>query len=272
MTDPALREKSSSIKRMLLVLLAAGVAVAVAFCAGEFSHLLSFWITEAGGPDFFREPINLAFGLAGLFIWQALSRLPDQTPPLWGSPAIGISWGWFVGCALPGLALLVLVFLQAGVFESRPIALAALIIPIPLILIHALAEEAVVRGIAQRAGHAAFGPLAGIGLAALTFCLLQTIQGYTSIWQIANSALFGAALGFLALGRGGIWAAVAGHAGWTWLETSWIGDAVNFQKDSSFWAGTGPDSYGSPVFTLVLILILALIGLSWALQAAKEKQ
>ncbi len=272
MTDTAPHQKSSPMKRMLLMLLAAGVAVAIAYGAGEISHLFSFWISEAGAPDFFREPINLALGLAGLLVWRKLSRLPDQTPPLWGSPALGLGWGWLVGCALPGLALLGLVIVHAGVFEVQAFPLGALIIPIPFILIHAMAEEVVVRAIAQRTGHAAFGPLAGIGLAALTFCALQTIQGYSSIWHMANSALFGAALGFIALGRGGIWAAIAGHAGWTWLETSWIGDAVTFQKDGSFWAGSGPDSYGSPVFTLVLFLVLALMGTGHALQAAKEKQ
>jgi membrane protease YdiL (CAAX protease family) len=269
--DNAPSQKTSPMKRMLVMMLAAGVALVIAYSAGEISHLSSFWISEAGAPDFFREPINLALGLAGLSVWQKLSRLPDQTPPLWGSPALGLGWGWLVGCALPGLALLGLVLLQAGAFEGRPFALAALIIHIPFILIHAMAEQCVVRGIAQRAGQAAFGPLAGIGLAALTFCALQTIQGYSSLWHMANSALFGAALGFLALGRGGIWAAIAGHAGWTWLETSWIGDAVTFQKNGGFWAGAGPDSYGSPVFTLVLILFLALMGTGQALQAAKEK-
>ena len=273
MNSPAATRSSSPIKRMLLVMVAASVAVVVAYGAGELSHLLSFWISEAGAPDFFREPINFALGLAGLFLWQNLSRLPAQTPPLWGSPAIGLCWGWLVGCALPGLALLGLVMLHAGAFEARPFALAALIIPIPFILIHAMAEEVVVRGIAQRAGHSAFGPLLGIGLAAVTFCVLQTLQGYASIWHVANSAFFGAVLGFLALGRGGIWAAIAGHAGWTWLETCWIGDAVRFQKDTSVWVGgAGPDSYGSPVFTLVLILVLALFGVRWALQAAKEKR
>lgn len=273
MNTPAATPFSSPIKRTLLVMIAASVAIGVAFGAGVLSRLLSFWITEAGAPDFFREPINLALGLAGLFLWQQLSRTPALTPPLWGSPALGLGWGWMVGCALPGLALLGLVMLHAGAIEARSFALAALIIPIPFILIHAMAEEVVVRGIAQRAGHSAFGPLAGIGLAAVSFCVLQTLQGYASLWHVANSALFGAVLGFLALGRGGIWAAIAGHAGWTWLETCWIGDAVRFQKDNSVWVGgAGPDSYGSPIFTLVLILILALFGVRWALQSAKEKR
>ena len=273
MIDTAPNQKSSPIKRTVSMMLAAGVALAIAYGAGEISHLSSFWISEAGAPDFFREPINLVLALAGLLVWQKLSRLPNQTPPIWGSPAIGLSWGWLVGCSLPGLALLGIVMLHAGAFEARPFALASILIPVPFILIHAMAEEVVVRGIAQRAGHSAFGALAGIGVAALTFCVLQTLQGYNSIWHIANSALFGAALGLLALGRGGIWAAIAGHAGWTWLETCWIGDAVRFQKDNGVWVGgTGPDSYGSPIFTLVLILILALFGVRWALQAAKEKR
>lgn len=255
----------------MTLVLAVFATVTLAYGAGELSHLLSFSLSEAGAPDFFREPINLALALLGFLIWQSLSQT-SKSPPLWGSPAIGLGWGWVVGCALPGFALLGLVFVQAGRFEARDFSVAALIIPVPFILIHALSEEVIIRGIAQRAGTAAFGPLLGIGVAALAFCVLQTLQGYQSMWHIANSALFGAALGFLALGRGGIWGAVAGHAGWTWLETSWIGDAVTFQKDGSFLAGAGPDSYGSPVFTAVLIVILALMGVRRALQATKEKQ
>lgn len=259
-------------KRVIALSLAVGTAIVVTYGAGELSHLASFWLVEAGAPDYFREPINLALGLVGLFIWQKLSQVPSTTPPLWGSPTIGLGWGWVVGCSLPGLALIGLVLLAAGSFEARDVFLSTLLIPIPFILIHAMAEEIVIRGIAQRAGHAAFGPLTGVILAALAFCILQALQGYNSFWHIANSALFGALLGCLALGRGGIWAAVAAHAGWTWLETSWIGDAVTFLKDRSFLAGVGPDSYGSPVFTLILVLTLTAISLSRALQAAKEKQ
>jgi len=252
------------------MVLAVIVAIAWAYGSGELSHLVSFSMTEAGAPDFFREPINLILSLLGVFLWHKLSQSPPTTPPIWGSPILGLSWGWMIGCVLPGLALVALVGLQAGRFELREFPLAALVIPVPFILMHAMAEETIVRGIAQRAGHAAKGPLMGVGLAALTFCALQTLQGYHSIWHIANSALFGGVLGFLALTRGGIWAACAGHAGWTWLETSWIGDAVHFQKDGSFWAGAGPDSYGSPVFTTVLILSLVLISFMRALQATRD--
>lgn len=272
MTERVQNQQSKTSKHALALILAVGAAVALAYGAGEFSHLVSFSLSEAGAPDFFREPINLAIAFVGLLIWQRLGQTPASTPPLWGSPVIGLGWGWIVGCALPGLALLGLELLQVGRFEARDFPMAALIIPVPFILIHATSEEIIIRGISQRAGHAAFGPWAGIGVAALTFCILQTLQGYQSIWHIANSALFGAVLGVLALGRGGIWAAVAGHAGWTWLETSWIGDAVMLYKDGSFLAGAGPDSYASPIFTLVLILTLTAFGLNKALQASKEKQ
>ncbi len=272
MTEPVQNQQSKASKQALSLILAIGAAVALAYGAGELSHLLSFSLSEAGAPDFLREPINLAIAFAGLLIWQRLRQSQPATPPLWGSPTFGLGLGWIAGCTLPGLALLGLVLLQAGQFETRGFATLALITPMPFILVHAMAEEVVIRGIAQRTGHAALGAFAGISVAALTFCALQVLQGYQSIWHIANSALFGALLGILALSRGGIWAAVAGHAGWTWLETTWISTAVTFEKDGSFLAGVGPDSYGSPMFTGVLMLALAWFGLCRALQAAKEKQ
>ena len=243
-----------------------------AYSAGEISHHLSFLIGESGGPDYFREPINLGLALLALWLWRGLSGDGAPLAPTLGSPTWGLGGGWIVGCVLPGLALVLMAALGAGIFSPTRVQLLALILPIPFILIHALAEEVIIRGIAQRSAQRLYGPMAGIGLAALTFCILQATQGYGSVWHIVNSALFGAVLGFLALGRGGIWAAAAGHAGWTWLETSWIGDGVTFTKMPGFWAGFGPDSYGAPTFTVVLMFTLGLIGAGRALQARKDRQ
>ena len=46
MIDTTANEKSGPIKRTLLMMLAAGVALVVAYGAGEISHLSSFWISD----------------------------------------------------------------------------------------------------------------------------------------------------------------------------------------------------------------------------------
>jgi hypothetical protein len=62
----------------------------------------------------------------------------------------------------------------------------------------------------------------------------------------------------LALGPGGIWAAVGAHAGWSWLEVAVLGEDGQIVKTTAWLAGAGRDSYGSPAFTLVLVTTLGL--------------
>ena len=138
-----------------------------------------------------------------------------------------------------------------------------------LLIFHGFAEESLVRVIAQRASHHSFGALAGIAAAAICFGGLQALQGYLDVWNIVNGILFGACLGFLALGPGGIWTAIGAHAGWSWLEIAALGQPGQIVKSGHWMGGTGPDSYGSPIFTLVL---LAALGLQIVLHLRRQKR
>jgi membrane protease YdiL (CAAX protease family) len=241
------------------VVVAVIVACLLGYGGGEASRIVSTQWVKVEGLQLAREPINLAFSLIVFWAWQISNQKSVQAPPNWGSSFYGLGMGWTLGVALPGAALLMMVWIGVGHWSLLSSHNGAWLIPIPLFLIHALAEEVLVRGIAQRSAHASFGPMAGVVTAAAAFGILQALQGYAGVWYLVNSTLFGAILGYIALGRGGIWAAVAAHASWAWLETCWIGTASRFDKQGGFWAGMGPDSYGSPLFSGVLMVSLGLI-------------
>jgi membrane protease YdiL (CAAX protease family) len=231
-------------------------ACAGALLAGNLSNAFAQLAVQLGGPSFLREPINAALALALLWAWQKWRPGALYSPPKWSQFIYAMPIGLCLGIALPGLALGVLFFAGAVTIKPPSGGALTLVVPLVFLLIHGLAEESLVRGIAQREGHNYFGPLGGIALAAICFCALQTLQGYGGVWQVTNSLLFGAVLGFLALGKGGIWAAIGAHAGWTWLELGVLGGEGQIAKTTNWLAGSGHDSYGSPAFTLVLIVVV----------------
>jgi membrane protease YdiL (CAAX protease family) len=245
--------------RLFFAILTAGLAAcASALLAGNVSSALAQIITSGGGPSFVREPINVVIALALLWAWQRWRAGSLYSPPKWGQVALGLGIGLGIGIALPAIALAIMWASGVAVITAPTVAPVVLAVPFIFLIVHGLAEESLIRGIAQREGHNLFGPLGGVALAAISFAALQTLQGFTGGWQIVNSALFGGVLGFLALGPGGIWAAVGAHAGWSWLEVAVLGEEGQIVKNSSWLAGTGRDSYGSPAFTLVLVTLLVL--------------
>jgi membrane protease YdiL (CAAX protease family) len=222
-------------------------AGAGAYFAGNASQSLAMWAVLHQGPNFMREPINAAIALLIYLAWRKWRPIANYSEPKWGQIGVGLVLGFVIGIGLPGLALGAMAGLNLAVIKPPSFF---------VLIIHGLAEEILVRGVAQREGHTYFGPWGGVILAALCFCGLQVLQGYNGLFEIANSALFGAVLGLLALGRGGIWSAVGAHAGWSWLETAFLGEKGQIVKTSSWLAGQGPDSYGSPLFSLVLLGVL----------------
>jgi membrane protease YdiL (CAAX protease family) len=261
---------TQNLRLFFALLTAALAACASALLAGNVSNAVAQVAISYQGPAYIREPINLAIALALLWAWRQWRRGALFSPPAWGNVAIGLSLGLVVGIILPGAALGVMALMGLASFKAPVVAPVVLAVPFIFLILHGLAEESLVRGIAQREGHNLFGPLAGIGLAAMSFAALQMLQGYAAPWQIINSALFGAVLGFLALGPGGIWAASGAHAGWTWLEVAVLGADGQIVKTAHWLAGSGRDSYGSPIFTLVLVLMLCL-QMSLHLRAQKRK-
>lgn len=243
--------------RLLLLNTATACVGACLFAAfaGSASETLAQTVVQAGGPSYLREPMNAGIALLCLLMWQRWRPIARLSSPKWGNVAVGLILGFFVGIALPGLALWLLTLIGDAKIVAPSINPVALGVPFVFLIVHGFAEESLVRGIAQREGHHHYGPLTGVGVAALCFCGLQALQGYFGVWVLVNSALFGACLGFLALGPGGIWTAIGAHAGWSWLEIAVLGQAGQIIKTTGWLAGSGHDSYGSPAFTLVLIVI-----------------
>lgn len=226
-----------------------------AFFAGSVSQALAQTAVQMGGPSYLREPLNAGIALLCLLMWRKWRPTARLSSPKWGNAAIGLIMGLFVGVALPALALGLLFATGNAEIVAPSISAVALGVPFIFLIVHGFAEESLVRGIAQREGHNGFGQMAGVGAGALAFCALQALQGYFGFWHCLNSALFGACLGFLALGPGGIWAAIGAHAGWSWLEIAVLGQTGQIIKTDAWFSGVGPDSYGSPAFTLVLIVV-----------------
>jgi membrane protease YdiL (CAAX protease family) len=226
--------------------------------AGSASQALAQIGMANGGPSFIREPINAVLALFILFMWQRWRPAARAGAPKWGHVGIGLITGLGLGIALPALALTLMSVANVAKIHAPQVSLIALGVPFIFLIFHGLAEEMLVRGIAQREAHHHFGALAGVVTGAVCFGSLQALQGYVGFWEIINGTLFGACLGFLALGPGGIWAASGAHAGWTWLEIAVLGQRGQIVKTSNWFAGSGADSYGAPAFTLVLLAVLAL--------------
>ena len=264
---PSLRHRLTP---YLAVVAALAAGCVFALFAGSTSQTLAQMSVQAGGPNFMREPINAAIAVLLFLMWRRWRPSARFSSPKWGHIAFGLVMGLFIGIALPGLALWLLSVTKNAVITAPSINPIALGVPFVFLILHGFAEESLIRGLAQREGHYRFGPLVGIGVAALCFCALQALQGYIGVWNVVNGVLFGACLGFLALGPGGIWAAIGAHAGWSWLEIAVLGQSGQIVKAKTWVAGSGPDSYGSPAFTCVLV---ALLGLQLALHyRAKERK
>jgi membrane protease YdiL (CAAX protease family) len=250
-------------------LIACVAASIFAFFAGDASSSLAQISVQKGGPPYLRELINA--GIAGLLylLWRRWRPAARYSSPKWGHIGMGLSAGLCVGTLLPALALGLLVLTGSAVIKPPAINPIALGVPFVFLIAHGFAEESLVRGIAQREGHHGFGALGGVMLGAICFSGLQAMQGYHEIWFVINSALFGACLGFLVLGPGGIWTAIGAHAGWSWLEIAVLGERGQIVKTKTWLAGSGNDSYGSPAFTLV---VLGVLGLQLALHLRAQKR
>lgn len=244
-------------------------ACVFAVFAGEASTFIAELLVRNGGPSFLREPINAGIALALIVLWQKWQPVARYSAPKWRHVGIGLVLGLGIGIALPAIALAIMTSTQIAALSPPTVTAVALLVPFIFLIFHGFAEESLVRVIAQRASHHSFGALAGIAAAAICFGGLQALQGYLDVWNIVNGILFGACLGFLALGPGGIWTAIGAHAGWSWLEIAALGQPGQIVKSGHWMGGTGPDSYGSPIFTLVL---LAALGLQIVLHLRRQKR
>lgn len=239
-------------------MLGATIGCGGAFVAGKASASLAQTLVGPEGPLWLlREPINALMALVVYLLWRKWQAQGAAEKPVWGLAPLGLAIGWPFGLALPALALMAMTWAGLARLTLGSPDFVTLIVSAFVLTLHGLAEEILMRGLIQRVGHSIWGAWGGIGLAGLCFALLQALQGYVGAWTMLNSLLLGLSLGFLALTSGGIWACVGAHAGWSWLETVLLGQKGQITKQAHWLAGSGPDSYASPLLTIVLVTVLA---------------
>lgn len=273
MTKPASSEPdiSETARRTDWPLLAFGCvyAVVVAFAIGQASGFIASESARVGGPERLREPVNVALALGAFWIWLRIAPKARTAKPGFGSPVHALADGLTLGIALPAIALGVLVMSGLAYFEPESAPLDPWIVAagFGFLCLHSFAEETLMRGVAQRAGEAAFnggvaGGWAGVLSGGVAFAALQILQGFPGPVFVLNGFLFGCVAGLLARGKGGILSATALHAAWAWLETIVLPRAGSFSVEPGFWGGGGPDSYGSGVFAVVLCAAIAALAVS----------
>ncbi|MEN9873904.1 MAG: hypothetical protein RL186_801 [Pseudomonadota bacterium] len=237
-------------RALRLLLLGATIGCGGAFVAGIASASLVQALVGPEGPIWLlREPANAGLALCVYLLWRKWQAQSGSETPAWGLAPLGL--------ALPALALMFMTWAGVARLTLGSPDVVMFIVSAFVLTLHGLAEEILMRGLIQRVGHSIWGAWGGIGLAGICFALLQSLQGYVGAWTMLNSLLLGLSLGFLALTSEGIWACVGAHAGWSWLETVLLGQKNQIIKQTHWLTGAGADSYGSPLFTMVLLLVLA---------------
>jgi hypothetical protein len=253
---------STDAHRTSLPVVAAAVVIALlgTYAAGLASQTVATLAIQAGLFVPLRDAVCLGLVLAVLFLWHRSGRLVRA--PTWGAPVPALLAACTVGLlplalAWGGMAL-------AGAVQTEPVAtgaLAAAIAGLPFLLMHGLAEQTLVRRLAQGQVQARFGALAGIAVGAAVWTGVQWLQGYGGPLEVLNSFLLAVLLGLVARGPGGVIAAGLAQGLWTWAEVVLLksGLGLTVLADEAPWAGSGSDTYGSVIFTLALLLTGAVL-------------
>lgn len=178
--------------------------------------------------------LGLAIGLAGM--------------------ALAVGYGWLGGGLTSGPAAGSLRLLLAGTL---------------LTLLQAGSEEVYFRGWLQPVLGEAWGPAAGVTLAAAAFALLHMMGGARAPLTLVNLFLGGVLFGLLALRFGGIGAPVAGHFAWNWTEAllfgldpnpgiGSFGAVLNLElSGSALWGGSEEGINASLAMTFALAAFIA---------------
>ncbi len=197
--------------------------------------------------------IRRAGGLAGL-----VGARPGAAAGVGAAIGIGgllLAYGYAV---IAGLAM-------RGPGSAAPVLL---LIGTIAILAQSAAEEVFFRGWLQRSLGAAWGPAAGIAVAALVFAGLHLLGGTRAPLSRLNLFLGGALFGLLAERSGGLAAPIAAHAGWNWTEQLLLGLDPNpgagsfgaiLDRDlagSALWGGSAEGLNASLAATFVLVALL----------------
>jgi uncharacterized protein len=148
-----------------------------------------------------------------------------------------------------------------------------------LLLFQTASEEFFFRGWLQPVLAKHFGPIAGIGAAAIAFSLLHVYGGTRDPMSIFNLALGGVFFGLLAWRTGGLAAPIAAHFAWNWSEQILFGLDPNpgvatfgalTDHDiigTALWGGSEEGLNSSLAITFVLIALIVPLARAKKVQA-----
>lgn len=226
-----------------------------------------------------------AYGLAAspvLFVFLPLlaiavlaARLEGRALFRSGKPIAHLALGLALGGGGFGLAMAILAL--AGVLRpghggpTGEAALAGVAAGAVLTALQAGAEEVYFRGWIQPVLCARWGPWLGLTTTSLLFAALHQLGGLASPLCLLNTVLAGLGFGLIALRFGAIWAPIAAHTAWNWVEAYGLGTDPNpgvgalgslvdlDMVGPALWSGGAESLNGSLAATLSLGLMIMLL-------------
>jgi|GEM_PF-5086545 membrane protease YdiL (CAAX protease family) len=254
--------KPANTKSILALLLLAAYVVLAAYFAGIISTSIAYSLTFLGVIIPIREPINL--GLVFVFYWLILKYKPDLVQ---SKMPIGGGWGVMFGIAttLVLLAIVWLFLFLLGILRIIDLrvmdtqATIGIFTGLLFVFLHGLSEQWLIQKLGQQIFTSHFGKWVGVICAGIMFAALQALQGYSEPIYVVNSLVFGVFMAILAL-RFGVIAAASAHCIWTWTEVVLLPALFDFEFRQGTATVHGLDSYGSPIFTIVVVILCLILG------------
>jgi hypothetical protein len=179
----------------------------------------------------------------------------------WPAVAAGVAAG--LGPVALAWALLALVGAVAPSTATETSALVLAVVALPLLCLHGLAEQWLIQRVAQDTCEQWRGPWAGLAAAGLVLAGIQAAQGYAHPVEVVNSCLLGVLFALIARGPAGLAGAAIAHGLWSWTASAGVMELIGHQVLPGLAGGTQFDPYGSPLFGLVLLVIVAAIVVRW---------
>lgn len=220
----------------------------------------------------------------GLFLFAAILGTAFEERRPWRPARGALEWtvgGILIGAG--GFSTAVAIAWVMGAIEPAAAAvstLATLSFGAAVVALQSIAEEAFFRGWLQPVLGAAWGPWAGLGVAAALFAGLHIVAGVQGpltgqgALAMANLFLGGLLFGLLALRAGNLYAPAAAHFAWNWAETGLFGlnpdpsgSVIHLGfKGLALWNGGADTMNGSLASTIVLLILVAWLALVRATQ------
>lgn len=225
--------------------------------AGSASINISLYLNSLGVNLPLREPLNL-------FIAFICFKFLKKNFPV---NHIDINLGNLKSYILGASVIVIWLFLawliaylsKALVIKPIPNPLYfSLLLGFVLVFIHGAAEELMLQSVIRPVIQNYFGKDIAIIITALSFMTIQYFQGYDDIFELLNSFIFGMVTALLAM-RFGLFAAIAMHSLWTFIETILISNFYKIEFINTLYSNGGNDTYKFIGFALIGMIIFPIL-------------